>query len=177
SNIAQGPQSRKTEPPDPNAYIIGEQDLLAITVWKEKEISGTVVVRPDGKITVPLAGEIKVVGMTPVELQSVLTDRLRPFVTVPQVTVAVTEIRSRKVYLIGHVAREGTNLINSSTTVLQIIAQAGGLKDFAKRKKIYILRQQGGEPVRFPFNYDHVIRGKHLEQNILMEPGDVIVVP
>ncbi len=164
-------------PLDPNAYIIGEQDALMITVWKEKELSGGVVVRPDGKITVPLVGEVKVVGMTPVQLQAVLADKLKPFVTVPQVTVAVTEIRSRKVYLIGHAAREGPFMINSSTTVLQIIAQAGGLKDFAKRKKIYILRQQGNVQTRFSFNYDNVIRGRKMQQNILLEPGDTVVVP
>jgi polysaccharide biosynthesis/export protein len=162
---------------DPRAYIIGEQDGLVITVWKEKELSGGVVVRPDGKITVPLVGEIKVVGMTPVQVQSLLAEKLKPFVTVPQVTVAVTEIRSRKVYLIGHAAREGPFVINSSTTVLQIIAQAGGLKDFAKRKKIYILRQHGKEQIRFAFNYDDAIKGKNAEQNILLEPGDTIVVP
>jgi polysaccharide biosynthesis/export protein len=162
---------------DPNAYIIGEQDALVITVWKEKEISGGVVVRPDGKITVPLVGEIKAVGMTPVQLQSVLAEKLRPFVTVPQVTVAVTEIRSRKVYLIGHAAREGPFMINSSTTILQLIAQAGGVKDFAKRKKIYILRQHGKEQLHIPFNYDDAIKGKRPEQNILLEPGDTIVVP
>jgi polysaccharide biosynthesis/export protein len=163
--------------PDPNAYIIGEQDALVITVWKEKEISGGVVVRPDGKITVPLVGEIKAVGMTPVQLQSVLAEKLKPFVTVPQVTVAVTEIRSRKVYLIGHAAREGPFMINSSTTILQLIAQAGGLKDFAKRKKIYILRQNGKEQLHIPFNYNDAIKGTRPEQNILLEPGDTIVVP
>jgi polysaccharide export outer membrane protein len=162
---------------DPKAYIIGEQDVLTITVWKEKELSGGVVVRPDGKITVPLVGEIPVVGMTPVELQNLLAEKLKPFVTVPQVTVAVNEIRSRKVYLIGHTGREGPFPINSTTTVLQIIAQAGGLKDFAKRKKIYILRQNGTEQERFPFNYDDVLKGKHREQNILLAPGDTIVVP
>ena len=167
----------KREQVDPNAYIIGEQDALVITVWKEKEISGGVVVRPDGKITVPLVGEIKVVGMTPMHLQSVLMEKLKPFVTVPQVSVAVTEIRSRKIYLIGHAAREGPFPINSTTSVLQIIAQAGGLKDFAKRKKIYILRQHGTDQTRFDFNYDQVIKGQHIEQNILLEPGDTIVVP
>src|SRR5215831_18410017 len=92
---------------DPSAYIIGEQDSLMITVWKEKEISGAVIVRPDGKITVPLVGEVKAVGMTPLQLQTILAEKLKPYVTVPQVTVAVSEIRSRKVYLIGHAAREG----------------------------------------------------------------------
>jgi len=171
------PEEVKKEEIDPTAYIIGEQDSLVITVWKEKDISGGAVVRPDGKITVPLVGEIKVVGMTPVQLQTLLAEKLKPFVTVPQVTVAVAEIRSRKVYLIGHSAREGPFMINSSTTILQIIAQAGGLKDFAKRKKIYILRKQGSDQVRIPFNYDDVIQGRHIEQNILLQPGDTIVVP
>jgi polysaccharide export outer membrane protein len=171
-----GKDNQKAQP-DPNAYIIGEQDTLMITVWKEKEISGGVVVRPDGKITVPLVGEISVVGMTPAQLQKILAEKLKPFVTIPQVTVAVTEIRSRKVYLIGHSVREGPFTINSSTTVLQVIAQAGGLRDFAKRKKIYILRQQGTDQVRFAFNYDNVIKGKNTDQNILLQPGDTIVVP
>ena len=162
---------------DLNNYIIGEQDSLMITVWKEKELSGPVVVRPDGKITVPLVGEVEVVGMTPLQVQALLADKLKPFVTIPQVTVAVNEIRSRRVYLIGHAAKEGSFNINSSTTVLQIIAQAGGLKDFAKRKKIYVLRQQGGDQVHLPFNYDEVIKGRKKEQNILLQPGDTIVVP
>lgn len=177
NSIPPDKEERKKSGPDPNVYIIGEQDSLLITIWKEKDISGGVVVRPDGKITVPLVGEITVVGMTPVQLQNVLAEKLKPFVTVPQVTVAVTDIRSRRVYLIGRAVREGTFTINSSTTVLQIIAQVGGLKDFAKRKKIYILRQHGTEQVRFPFNFDDVIRGRHTEQNILLEPGDTIVVP
>lgn len=158
-------------------YVIGEQDTLTITIWKEKDLSGTVVVRPDGKVTVPLVGEIKVVGMTPVQLQNTLTERLRPFITVPQVSVAVNQINSRKVYLIGQAMREGTFEINSSTTVLQIIAQAGGLRDFAKRKKIYILRQQGDKQLRYAFNYDNVIRGRNRDQNIQLQPGDTIVVP
>ena len=164
-------------PPGPGDYVIGEQDNLTIMVWKEREISGSVVVRPDGKITVPLVGELKVVGMTPLQLQTILTEKLKPFVTVPQVTVAVNQINSRKVYLIGQVMREGTFEINSSTTVLQIVAQAGGLKDFAKRKKIYILRQEGSKQTRHNFNYDSVIRGNDIDQNIQLEPGDTIVVP
>jgi len=174
---ADQPHETKKQDIDPSAYIIGEQDSLIITVWKEKELSGSVVVRPDGKITVPLAGEIKVVGMTPIELETLLADKLKPYVNVPQVSVAVSEIRSRKVYLIGHAGHEGPFTINSATTVLQLIAQAGGLKDFAKRKKIYILRRQGQEQVRIPFNYDNVIKGKDPDQNILLEPGDTVVVP
>lgn len=163
--------------PDLNGYVIGEQDTLTVTVWKERELSSTVVVRPDGIITVPLAGDLKVTGMTTQQVQALLIEKLKPFITVPQVTVAVNQINSRKVYLIGQVVREGTFPLNSSTTILQIIAEAGGLKDFAKRKGIYVLRQKNGQQTRLRFNYDAVIRGKKQEENIQLEPGDTIVVP
>ena len=162
---------------DPNTYIIGEQDVLGIDVWKEKDISQTVVVRPDGKITIPLVDEVYVVGMTPLQLQSMLEDKLKPFLTVPQVTVIVKEISSRKVYLMGQVGRTGPFLINSTTTVLQLIAQAGGLRDFAKKKKIDIMRTVNGKTEHYRFNYDEVIKGKNLQQNIVLRPGDTIVVP
>lgn len=161
----------------PDDYLIGEEDVLTVTVWKERELSGPVTVRPDGKITVPLVGELKVTGMTPIGLQNSLTEKLKPFVTVPQVSVAVNQINSRKVYLIGQVAKEGTFPINTPMTVLQVIAQAGGLRDFAKRKHIYILRKQGEKEIRYPFNFDAVIRGRSTEQNIRLEPGDTVMVP
>lgn len=167
----------ETSAGDLQDYRIGEQDVLVITVWKEPDLSGTVVVRPDGKITVPLVDEIKVVGMTPKELQRTLTVKFRAYLTVAQVTVTVREIHSRKVYLIGQVAREGSYQINSSTTVLQLIADAGGLRDFANRKKIYVLRHEQGRDVRYPFNYDQVVQGKTPSQNIVLRPGDTIVVP
>jgi polysaccharide export outer membrane protein len=163
--------------PSPNDYVIGEQDVLTIIVWKERELSGQVVVRPDGKITLPLVNEIKVVGMTPAQLQLLLTEKFKPFVNIPQVTVEVNQINSRKVYLIGEVQKTGTFPVNSSTTVLEVIAQAGGLRDFAKRKDVYILRNVGGKQTRYPFSYDDVIRGRKTEQNILLQPGDLIVVP
>jgi len=158
-------------------YIIGEQDVLAITVWKERELSGTVVVRPDGKITLPLVDDISVVGLTTAQLRALLIERLKPFVAVPQVTVAVSQINSRKVYLIGEVAKTGMFAINSSTTVLQLLAEAGGMSNFAKRKDIYVLRNQQGKQVKYRFNYDEVVRGKNNQQNILLEPGDTVVVP
>lgn len=158
-------------------YTIGEQDVLDIDVWKEKEISETVVVRPDGKIAIPLVNEIYVVGMTPLQLQQVLTERLEPFVTVPQVTVSVREIHSRKVYVTGQVAHPGVMHINSTTTVYEILAEAGGLKDFAKRKKIYVLRKTQGKEVRLPFNYDAFIKGRPGGQDFVLQPGDSIVVP
>jgi polysaccharide biosynthesis/export protein len=163
--------------PVPPDYVIGDEDVITITIWKEKELSGTVVVRPDGKLTVPLVGEMKVVGLKPLELQSLLEEKLKPFITVPQVSVAVNQINSRKIYLIGQVMREGTFPINSSMTVLQVLAAAGGLRDFAKKKKIYVLRKQGDQEIRFPFDYDAAIHGRNREENILLEPGDTIVVP
>jgi len=158
-------------------YTIGEQDVLDINVWKEKELSGTVVVRPDGKITLPLVDEVDAVGKTPLQLQQALTERLQPFLTAPQVTVSVREINSRKVYLIGQVAHDGVFRINSTTTVFQILAQAGGLGQFAKRKKIYVLRNENGKQVRLPFNYDAVITGQNNNQDFVLKPNDTIVVP
>ena len=171
------PVSDSVTLPGANEYVIGEQDQLNITVWKEPELSGLVVVRPDGKITVPLINEVRVVGLTPAQLQTLLTEKLKPFVNIPQVTVAVRQIGSRNVFLIGEVAREGSFPINSSTTILQLIAEAGGLKDFAKRKAIYVLRKEQGKQVRHKFNYDEVIQGKNSQQNILLQPGDTVVVP
>jgi polysaccharide biosynthesis/export protein len=171
------PKAVKADDPSLAGYIIGEQDVLEIDVWREKELSGTVTVRPDGKITVPLVGEINVVGMTPQQLQEALMEKLQPFVTAPQVTVSVKEINSRKIYLIGQVGRPGVFRINSTTTVSQIIAEAGGLRDFAKRKKIYVLRNQNGVEVRLPFNYDDVIKGQKDSKDIVLKPGDKIIVP
>jgi polysaccharide biosynthesis/export protein len=158
-------------------YTIGEQDVLDIDVWQEKELSGPAVVRPDGKITLPLVGEIYVVGMTPVQLQTELMKKLEPFVTVPQVTVAVHEINSRKVYVMGQVAHEGVFHINATTTVSQILVQSGGLKDYAKRTKIYVLRNMDGKQVRLPFNYNAFIKGQKKGQDFSLRPGDTIVVP
>jgi len=163
--------------PDAGTYVIGAQDVLNINVWKEPEISTQVVVRPDGKITVPMVNDVYVIGLTTEELQELLTEKLKPFVNVPQVTVSPREINSRKVYLIGQVGREGPVRINGSMTVLQLIAEAGGLRDFAKRKKIYVMRTQNGKQLPFPFNYDEVIQGKNMKQDIELQPGDTVVVP
>ena len=158
-------------------YVIGEQDQLTIVIWHEPDLSGPVAVRPDGMITLPLINEVKVAGLTPTQLQALLAEKLKPFINVPQVTVIVRQINSRNVYLIGQVAKEGIFPINSSTTILQLIAEAGGLNDFAKRKAIYVLRKQESKQVRYNFNYDEVIRGKKSEQNIVLQPGDTVVVP
>jgi polysaccharide export outer membrane protein len=173
TNISEtGPNFR---PDLASQYRIGEQDVLVITVWREPDLSATVMVRPDGKITLPLVNDVTASGLTTDELKSFLIEKLQPFVNVPQVTVAVREINSRKVFVIGQVTREGSYRINSSSTVLQIIAEAGGLRDFANRKGIYVLRQQNGKQVRMGFDYNKVVRGK--DDNIQLRPGDTIVVP
>jgi polysaccharide export outer membrane protein len=172
------PATPKTAPdPTPADYVIGEQDVLDIDVWQEKELTGPAVVRSDGKITLPLVGEVYVVGMTPLQLETELTKRFEPFITVPQVTVAVHEINSRKVYLLGEVTHEGVYRINSTTTVSQILTQAGGLREYAKRSKIYVLRKKDGKQIRLPFNYSAFVKGKKNGQDFALQPGDTVVVP
>jgi len=175
--VATAPEASRQTISTPAGYTIGEQDVLNVTVWKEPELSGRAVVRPDGNISLPLVNEIKVVGMTPDQLRTLLTEDYKPFITVPQVSVSVQEINSRKVYVIGQVSHAGAFDINSTRTVLEQISLAGGLKDFANRKKIYVLRTQKGKQVRLPFNYDQVIQGKNEKQNIVLQPGDTLVVP
>jgi polysaccharide export outer membrane protein len=161
----------------PPEYTIGEQDELNIDVWQERELSVQVVVRPDGKINMPLVGELYVIGMTPPQLQEELTKRLGPILTVPKVTVSVRAINSRRVYVIGAVAHPGVFPINSTMTVLQLLAQAGGLSVMANSKKIYVLRNENGRQSRYPFNYNDVIKGLRNDQNIILHPGDTVVVP
>jgi polysaccharide export outer membrane protein len=168
---------KKAGLPDTANYKIGEQDVVNITVWKEPQLSGPVVVRPDGKISVPLIDEVQASGLTPMELQNVLLEKFRPFLAVPKVSVSIREINSRKVYVIGQVNHPGTVHINSNTTVLQALTDAGGLRDYANPKKIYVMRTVNGKPVKYPFHYDAVLKGQHYEENITVQPGDTIVVP
>lgn len=159
-------------------YLIGSGDSLQISVWKEPEASvPTVVVRPDGKITMPLIKEVEVAGLTPRQAEAVITERLGKFITDPNVTVVVATINSKKIYLIGAVRKEGTLAYTYGMTVMQALSEAGGLNDYAKRKKIYILRTENGREYRLDFNYEEVIRGERMEQNGVLLPGDTIVVP
>ena len=164
--------------PHDNTYIIGDDDVLSINVWKEAEVSRTVPVRSDGKISLPLAGEVQASGQTPLQLEKLLAAKLQSFISEPEVTVIVTEIKSQKFNILGMVNKSGTFPLTSSLTVLDAIALAGGFRDFAKQKSIYILRKNpdGGES-RLPFNYKEVIKGKNMAQNIKLQPGDTIVVP
>jgi polysaccharide export outer membrane protein len=161
-----------------DSYIIGANDVLAINVWKEPDISRSVPVRSDGKISLPLAGELQASGQTPRQLEEEISKRLKSYISDPEVTVIVSESKSQKINVLGMVSRPGTYLLSGSTTVLDAIAMTGGFKDFAKQKSIYVLRTSAdGTQKRFPFNYKDVIKGKNLEQNIRLQPGDTIVVP
>jgi len=161
---------------DSDSYRIGLADQLMISVWKEPELSMTVVVRPDGVITLPLINDLHVVGLKPIELQQILIDRLKPFVTEAQVTVIVQGIRSRKVYLVGNVSKQGSYPLDGGETVLQLLAASGGVGPFAKADSIYILRTENNKQVRIPFQYKKALKGK-TKEDIPLHPGDVIVVP
>lgn len=161
---------------DPDAYRIGLADQLMISVWKEPELSMAVVVRPDGMITLPLVNDVHVVGLKPTELQQMLTDKLKPFLTEPQVTVIVQGIRSRKVYLVGNVSKQGSYPLDGGETVMQLLAASGGVGPFAKADSIYVLRTENNKQVRIPFQYKKALKGR-TKEDILLQPGDVIVVP
>jgi polysaccharide export outer membrane protein len=161
---------------DPN-YIIGAQDVVDISVWKEPEVSRTVPVRPDGKISLPLLNDVQAAGLTPSQLAAQLTESLKKFVANPQVTVIVTTINSQRIYLMGEVLRAGAYPLLPGMTFLQALSSAGGFSQFANMKKIYLLRQENGKQVKYPFNYKEVISGKNPEQNISLKAGDTIVVP
>jgi polysaccharide export outer membrane protein len=163
---------------DRGAYRIGPGDVLQISVWKEPEVSvPSVVVRTDGKIAVPLLKEIQVVGLTPLEAEKVIADGLSKYLMAVDVTLVVREMHGRKAYVLGAVKKEGPVILDYQMTVLQALTEAGGLTEFAKRKKIYVLRSEAGRQSRLPFNYQSVIAGKHMEQNVYVIPGDTIVVP
>jgi len=161
-----------------NSYVIGANDVLAINVWKEPDISRSVPVRSDGKISLPLVGELQASGQTPQQLEQEIAKRLQSYISEPEVTVIVTDSKSQKVNILGMVSKPGAYLLTSSTTVLDAIAMAGGFKDFAKQKSIYVLRQApDGTQKRIPFNYKEVIKGQNSDQNIRMQAGDTLVVP
>lgn len=162
----------------PGNYKIGENDVLAISVWNEPDMRQAVPVRPDGRISLPLIGDIQAAGRTPEQLQADIATKLQAYITHPDVTVIVQQMNSKKFNILGRVVKPGAYLLTTSMTVLDAIAQAGGFQDFAKQKAIYVLRDKpGAGEIRFPFNYKDVIKGKHLEQNIKLEPNDTIIVP
>lgn len=161
---------------DPS-YVIGPDDVLSVLFWRDKDTTTDVVVRPDGKITLPLLNDIVAAGLTPDQLRVSIQKAAEQYFQDPNVSVVVKAVNSRRVYVTGSVNKPGPYLLTSKTTVLQMLAQAGGLGDFAKKDKIAVMRTVNGQTQLFKFNYKDVIAGKRLEQNIELRPGDTIVVP
>jgi polysaccharide biosynthesis/export protein len=165
------------KPHDEN-YVIGNDDMLAISVWNEPNLTKSVPVRSDGKISLPLAGELQATGKTPSQLERDITEKLKGFISVPEVTVIVQQVNSRKYNVLGEVGKPGSYSLTTTTTIMDAIAAAGGFRDFAKKSGVYILRKTAdGQETRLKFNYKDFIKGKDVAQNVKLEPNDTIIVP
>ena len=161
----------------PEDYVIGADDILQIVFWKDKDLSSEVTVRPDGKITLPLISDVMAAGLTPEQLREKVTAEATRFVEDPAATVVVKQINSRKVFITGEVSKPGPYALTSPLTILQLIAMAGGLTDFAKKKDIVIIRMEAGKQTTVPFDYSAISRKTRPQQNIALRPGDTVVVP
>ena len=159
------------------AYTIGAEDVLTVNVWKEPDISRSVPVRPDGKISLPLLNDVQAAGLTPQQLADSIRDGLKKYMSDPEVTVIVTAVNSRKVYVLGEVTKPGVIPLLSGMTVLQALASSGTFTQFANLKGIYVLRTENGKQVKHLFNYKAVVKGQNEQENIELKPGDTIVVP
>lgn len=157
-------------------YVIGADDTLHVSVWKEPDLSETLPVRPDGKISMPLLNDIPAAGLTPLQLKDSITEKLKKYLSDPRVTVVVTAMNSRRVFVTGEVTRSGPMPLLPHMTMLQALSQAG-FTQFANPKAIYLLRTDNGKQEKLPFNYKEVVKGRHPEENIELKPGDTIVVP
>jgi polysaccharide export outer membrane protein len=166
-------ESQQSDP----SYLIGAQDVISISVWKDPELTETVPVRPDGKISLPLLNDVQAAGLTPTQLKLQIAEALKKYVTDPIVTVIVTQINSQRVYITGEVTHPGAFPLLPGMTMLQALSSAGGFTQFANMKKIYMFRMFNGKQVDFPFDYKDVIHGKKLDQNVVLQAGDTIVVP
>ena len=175
---AAGNVEQSSSRPHDASFVIGNDDLLSINVWKEPDLTRSIPVRLDGRISLPLVGELQAAGRTPLQLEQDISSRLRSYIAQPEVTVIVQEIKSKNFNILGQVVKPGSYSLTGASTVLDAISDAGGLKEFAKQKHIYILRHAApaGES-RIAFNYKEVIKGKNPQQNIKLEPGDTIGVP
>lgn len=163
-------------PAPKDSYVIGASDVLAVTVWKQPTLTGTLLVRPDGMVSMPLLGDVQASGLTPLQLANNIETRLKKYIQYPEVTVVVAQIRSKNIYLIGEVGKKGPVEMTSGMTLLEAIASAGGLTDFANAKKIYILRTVAGKQQKIPVHYKEALKG-NAAYNIALEPNDTIVVP
>jgi polysaccharide export outer membrane protein len=162
---------------DPNEYLIGPEDVLNISVWKNDAISRTVPVRPDGKVTLPLLNDIQAAGFTPMQFRDLLIQRLTEYMPTPEVSVIVVDPRSFKVSVMGEVPKPGRYELRSRTSVLDMIALAGGLSQFASRTKIFVLRPDGAVQKRLPFNYNKAVSAGGEQENFYLKAGDIVVVP
>jgi len=157
-------------------YVIGPEDVLHVQVWKETDLTATLPVRPDGKISLPLLNDVQAAGLTPEKLAETLTEKLKKYIADPRVTVVVTQINSKRIYLTGEVNKAGAMPMLPNMTVLQALSSAG-LNQFAKTKGIYVLRMENGKQEKLPVNYRKLVKGQDIEQNYVLQPGDTIVVP
>ena len=157
-------------------YVIGPEDALHIAVWREADLTASLPVRPDGKISLPLLDDVQAAGLTPKQLADSITEKLKKFLADPRVTVVVTQINSKRIYLVGEVLHVGATPMLPNMTVLQALSSAG-LNQFANTKRIYVLRTQNGKQQKLPVNYRKLVKGEQIEQNYLLQPGDTIVVP
>jgi len=163
--------------PVPADYVIGPEDVLGVVYWRDKDMTGDVAVRPDGKISLPLLNDVQAAGMTLAQLRDRLVDASKQYFEDPSITVVVKQMNSRKVYITGEVSKPGPYPLVGPTTVLQLISIAGGLREYAESKKILIVRNENGKPTSFLFNYKDVVSRKNLRQNIELKPGDTVIVP
>ena len=161
----------------PPGYVIGAEDLLTIVYWRDKDMTSEAQVRPDGRIALPLLNDVQAAGLTPEQLREKLTEESKKYMEDPNITVVVRQINSRKVFITGEVNRPGPYPLVSQTSVLQLLAMAGGLREYANSKKIVIMRTENGKQINLMFNYKDVIAGKNLKQNVELKPGDTVVVP
>jgi polysaccharide biosynthesis/export protein len=159
------------------AYLIGPEDVLDISVWKEPDVSRVVPVRPDGRISLPLINDVQAAGLSPQQLAGSVSEKLKKYLNGPQVTVIVTAINSQRVFVVGEVLRAGAFPMLPGMTVLQALSSAGGFTTFADVKKIHVVRLRNGKQIEIPFNYRDVLKSENSEQNVKLEPGDTIVVP
>lgn len=173
---APAPESAAPAQSVPPDYVIGPDDTIRISVWKEPDLNVALPVRPDGKISLPLLDDVPAAGLTPMELANSIKEKLKKYIADPRVTVVVLAMNSRRIFVTGEILHAGTMPLLPNMTVLQALASAG-FTQFANLKKIYLLRTENGHQVKISFNYKEVVKGKHAEQNIMLKPGDTLVIP
>lgn len=177
SSTAAAAPSTTTGVTPPADYVIGPEDVLSVFVWREKDLTADVMVRPDGQVSLPLLNDVPAAGLTPEQFRQRVTEAAGKYIDQPNVTVIVKAINSRKVFITGEIEKPGTYPLLGPTNVLQLITMAGGLREYADTKNINVMRTEGGKVTQFRFNYRDVAKGRRLEQNVLLKPGDTVVVP